>query len=137
MVRSERDLVLGQDHAVADLTADLAPFELQPIRQNCAGERDADRRAGGEVPRAADDLARVAFADVDLAELQAVRVRVLHGFEHTTDAEETEVAVDVGDADPLDALDLAGRDHKALGDLVDGTIDRDVLLQPAERDLHG
>jgi hypothetical protein len=61
---------------------------------------------------------------------------VLHGFEHTTDAEETEVAVDVGDTDPLDAFDLAGRDHKALGDLVDGTIDRDVLLQPAEGDLH-
>jgi hypothetical protein len=61
---------------------------------------------------------------------------VLHGLEHTADAEEPEVAVDVGDSDPLDARDLAGRDQKALGDLVDGTIDRDVLLQPAEWDLH-
>src|SRR5512133_1299820 len=61
---------------------------------------------------------------------------MVHGFEHTADAEETEVAVNVGDADPLDALDLAGRDHEALGDLVDRTDDRDVLLQPADWDLH-
>jgi hypothetical protein len=61
---------------------------------------------------------------------------MLHGFEHTADAKEPEVAVDVGDADMLDALDLAGRDHEALGDLVDRTVDRDVLLQPAEWDLH-
>jgi hypothetical protein len=61
---------------------------------------------------------------------------MLHGFEHTADTEETEVAVDVGDADPLDAQDLAVLDHKALGDLVDGPIDRDVLVQPTDWDLH-
>ena len=58
-----------------DLAAQLAPLELQPVRQHRARERDADGRARAEVPRAADDLARLALADVDLAELQAVGVR--------------------------------------------------------------
>ena len=59
-----------------------------------------------EVPGAADDLPRLLLADVDAAELQRGRRRMLAGLEHVPDAEEAEVSADVGNAAPLDALDL-------------------------------
>src|SRR5207249_176485 len=106
------------------------------VRQHGARECHADRCTRPEVPRTADDLARIALTDVDLAELQAVGVRMLRGFEHTADAEEAEVAVDVGDSDGFDAVDLARRDDEALRDLLGRTVDRHVLLHPADGDLH-
>ena len=86
MVGAEADLVLGEDHPVGDLAAHLAPLELEPVRQHRAGQRDTDGGAGAEVPGAADDRARLALADVDLRDLQAVGVRVLLGLEHAADA---------------------------------------------------
>ena len=60
----------------------LPPLELEAARQRRAGERDGHGRAGAEVPGAADDLARLALADVDPAELEPVGVRVLPRLEH-------------------------------------------------------
>ncbi len=98
VVGAEPDLVLGEDHPVGDLAAHLAPLELEAVRQHRAGQRDRDGRAGAEVPRAADDRARLALADVDLRQLESVGVRVLHGLEHAPDAEAPEVPALVGDA---------------------------------------
>ena len=135
VIGAELDLVLRKDHSVAELPANLALFELQTAWEHCAGQRDADRCARSEVPRSADDLPRVALAQVDLADLQPVRVRVLHGIEHAADTEEPEVAVDVCDADRLDLVELARRDDEAVRELGDRHLDRDVLPQPADRDL--
>ena len=52
-----------------------------------AGSDDGDRRAGAEVPRAADDRPRLAVADVDLRQLELVGVRMLAGLEHLADDE--------------------------------------------------
>ena len=81
------------------------------IGQERAGQRDGDRRAGLEVPRAADDLARVALPHVDLADAEPVGVRVRVDLEHAADEEAAEVAVHVRDADVDDALDLERRDR--------------------------
>ena len=113
VVGAELDLVLGEDHPVArPRRGACARSSCAAAREHGAGERDGDRRAGAEVPGAADDLARLALAHVDPAELQPVGVRVLLRLEHRADAEEAEVAVLVGDAAPLDALDLGGRDRE-------------------------
>ena len=64
--------------------------------QQRARKRDGDGRARAEVPRAAHDLARRALAHVDLAELEAVGVRVLACLEHLADEEALEVAVLAG-----------------------------------------
>ena len=85
----------------------FARSSVAAVREHRARQRDGDRRAGAEVPGAADDLARLALADVDAAELEPVGVRVLAGLEHAADAEEPEVAVVVGDAAARDPLDLA------------------------------
>ena len=134
VVGAELDLVLGQDHPVRELAANLALVELQPAREDRAGQRDGHGRARAEVPGAADDLARLALPHVDPAQLEPVGVRVLLGRDHLADAEEAEVPVLVGDAAALDALDLGGRDREPRRELVERHLDRDVVPQPGDRD---
>ena len=97
VVGAELELALGEDHPARELAAELRLAErlLGPGQQR-ARQRDRDRRAGAEVPRAADDLARLALPHVDPAELEPVGVRVLAGLEHLADEEAAEVAVVVG-----------------------------------------
>ena len=136
MVGAELELALREDHPVGDLAAELRLLEPQAAREDGAGQRDRDRRPGPEVPGAADDLARLALADVHAAELEAVGVRMLARLDHAPDLEEPVVAVLVGDPAPRDALDLAGRDREPVGDLLRRGRDLDVLAEPGERDLH-
>ena len=79
VVGADRDLVLGQDHPVRLDAAQLGLLELRAVGHHRAGLGDGDDLAGGDVRRAADDLALVAGADVDRADGQAVGVRVLLG----------------------------------------------------------
>ena len=76
----------------------FACSSFSPPGQHRARQRDRDGRARAEVPGAADDLARLALPHVHRAELEPVGVRVLARLEHAADAEEAEVAVDVGHA---------------------------------------
>src|SRR5438270_80451 len=73
---------------------ELPPLEREPVCERRAGERDRDLCAGAEVPGTADDLRRLALADVDTTDLQPVGFRVLLGLEHVPDTEEAEVALD-------------------------------------------
>ena len=102
------------------LPRSFARSSVRPSGSTAPGKRDRDRRAGAEVPRAADDLARLALAHVDAAELEPVGVRVLARLDDAPDAEEAEVAVVVGDAAVGDALDLAGGDRQPVGELGSG-----------------
>jgi hypothetical protein len=135
VVGAELELALGQDHPARHLAAELRLAQwLVGAREHRPGERDGDRRAGAEVPRAADDLARLSFADVDAAELEAVGVRVLARFDDLADEEAVEVAVDVGHAAPHDAVDLAAREHELRREALDRPVERDVLAQPGDWD---
>ena len=63
VVGAEADLVLGEDHPARHLAAQRPLLERPgEAGQERAGEADRDRRAGAEVPRAADDLLRVGVA---------------------------------------------------------------------------
>ena len=105
---------LGEDHPVGRSRREASRARARrPSGQNARRAARRHRRAGAEVPRAADDLARLALADVDLAELEPVGVRMLPRLEHAADAEEAEVAVDVGDAAADDPLDLAASRRRA------------------------
>ena len=78
VVVSEADLVLGQDHPARRLTAELALVQrLVEDREERTRERDRNGRTGLEVPRAADDLARVSLPHVDLADAEPIGVRML------------------------------------------------------------
>ena len=69
----------------------------------------------------------VTVSDVDLRELQTVGARVLDRLEHASDSEQVEIAVGVGDAARLDALDLRRRDRQPGRELVERHLERDVL----------
>src|SRR5262249_10726523 len=116
------------------LATELRRLELHPGGEHGTRQRDRDGRAWTEVPRAADDLARLALPHVDPAELQAIGVRMLPGFEHAPDAEVAKVSVDLRDATALDPLDLGGGDAEPLGKFRERHVDRDVVAQPADGD---
>ena len=137
VVVAELELALGEDHPARGLAAELRLAErLLRAGQQRAGQRDGDGRAGAEVPGAADDLARLALADVDAAELQPVGVRVLAGLDDVPDEEAAEVAVGVDDAAVDDPVDLAAREDELRRELLDRPVEVDVLAQPRHRDLH-
>ena len=137
VVVPELELALGQDHPARNLPAKLRLAEgLVRPRQSSAGQGDRDRRAGPEVPRAADDLARLALAHVDLAELEPVGVRMLARLEHLADEKETEIAVEVRNAAAHDPVDLAARQDELRRQLVHGHLERDVLAKPGDRNPH-
>jgi hypothetical protein len=61
---------------------------------------------------------------------------MLAGLEHLSDPKETEVAVLVRDATPLDARDDRGRDVQTPGEILERHLQRDVVTEPGERDSH-
>jgi len=107
-----------------------------PPGTTAPGKPDRNRRTRAEVPGAADDLARLRLAHVDLAELQAIGVRMLPGLEHTADAEVVEVAFGIRDAAPENTLGLGRGDGQASRQLLGGGLDRDVFAQPGVRNFH-
>ena len=117
------------------LAAQRRALERAAVREHGARQRDGNRRAGGEVPRPADDLARLALPHVHDAQLEPVGVGVLAGLEHAPDAVETEVAVGVDDAARLDRPDLAAREQQPLRELGGGHVDVDVVAQPGAAGL--
>ena len=124
VIRPEVEFVLGEDHPLRELAAQLAPLECQPVRKCRARQRDRHLRAGAEVPGAADDRVRPVLPHVYGRQLQPVGVRVLLGLEHVPDAEELEVA---GDAHAVDPVHLGRRDRERVRDLLRARLDAHVL----------
>ena len=135
VVGAELDLVLGEDHPVGDLPANLPAVERQAVGEHGARQRDGDRRTRAEVPRAAHDSARLAFADVDARDLEPVGVRMLLRLEHLADAEPLQIPVLVRDATANDTVDLATGEDEPARELLDGQVEVDVLAQPRNRNL--
>ena len=133
VVGAEVELVLGEDHPLRDLAAQLAPLEHEPVGERRAGQRHRDLRAGAEVPGATDDRVRPVLPHVDRCQLQPVGVGMLLRLEHVADPEEPQVAEH---ADPVHAVDLGGRDRERVCDLLRIGVDTHVLAEPAERDPH-
>ncbi len=73
---------------------------------------------------------------VDLAELQAVGVRVLAGLEHEPGDDQLLDAVLGRKAAALDALDLVTGEREPSGELVQGRQLGEMVRQPLQRDLH-
>ena len=128
VVGPELELALGQDHPARGLASELRLAQrLVRPRQDRARKRNGNRRPCAEVPRAADDLTRLALAHVDAAELEPVGVRMLPRLDHASDAEEAEIAVDVGDAAAHDSFDAGNGAAQPRCKVVDGHVDVDVV----------
>ena len=102
------------DHAVALLSADDAFLDLA-AGQLCSGQRHDDLLSRRHIGRAADDLANIA-ADIDLAHMQVIAVRMVHTAFDMADDE-------VGGLRALfDAFHFQSGIGDALSDLLDGQI---------------
>src|SRR5581483_4740995 len=82
------------------------------------------------------DRPRLALADVDLRQLQAIGVRVLCRVDDPADDEAVDVAVLVWDARAHDPLDLRRRNREPGRELVERHLERHVLREPRERYAH-
>ena len=80
MLVGQAHFAFGQQHAVRFLTADLAGFQRHidagHIRARC-GEHAL--HAGARIGRTADNLYRIAVAEIDLADLQPVGIGMFFG----------------------------------------------------------
>ena len=108
VVGAEVDLVLGEDHPLRHLAAQLAPLERQPVRQRrarAAPPRPSRRRRSSTRRRRSEYGSASPTSTV--RELQPVGVRMLLRLEHVADAEERRGRR--GTPTPLDAVHLGGR----------------------------
>ena len=114
-------------HAFAFDAAEFAGFDFEIAGEDGAGEGEGDFVADFVVFRAADDLARVGGAVVDLANAEAVGVRVLFGGEDFGDDDFVDVSallVDAGDFEAgaaEEGFEVAGRERAV-----------DEVLEPVE-----
>ena len=138
VVRPEADLVLGEDHSLRRLAAELPLLERpREARQASAGQPDRDGRADAEVPGTAHDLLRLGVSHVDPAELEPIGVRVWVGRQHPSDDEVREVVPLVRHAHVDHPLDLERGDRQPPRYGIRGRAGLDVLAQPGDRDTHG
>ena len=129
-------LSLGQDHAVGGLAAQLGARDATPVQQRRPRQRDGHGVPRGEIPGTADDRSRRGLADVDVAQLQAVGVRVLAGLEHVPGDDQLPDAVLRRQPAALDALDLVAGEREPLDELLQRRQLGEVVGQPLQRDLH-
>ncbi len=130
-IAGQAQLVTRAEHPVADGAHLLGPLDPAIARQDGAGQRDRNPLADRDVGGAAHDLEGLAAADVDPGERQPVGARM------TLDREQLahDHVVPVG-APGLEGLDLHAEQGQALGQLLGGQLDVDVVAQPGQRDPH-
>jgi hypothetical protein len=117
-------------HALGKLAAQLRFLDDEAAGELRAGQRERGLVAVLVILRAADDLAR-AGAVVDLADAEAVRVRMRRGGENLRDD-------DVGTlhAGDGDVLDLGAGQGEPVEHLRHGNGEIEIMAEPAEREFH-
>ncbi len=132
VIVGKAELALGEQHAVRFDAADDALLEVElRARDMRAGRRVDALHALARVRRTTHDLDRRALADIDLADAELVGVRVLRALRHVADDERRERFRLV-----LDAFDLEAAARQRLVDRLDRRGGFEMVLEPAERELH-
>ena len=125
--RGHVQLGAGAQHAHGHLATHLALLDLA-TRQVRAVQRRRHAHALMHVGRAANDLYRLSLAHIHHADVQVVRIGVIHAAHHVTHDHLVELRAGL-----LDALDAgAGHDH-AGGVVLRAHVDVHIFLEP----LHG
>ncbi len=133
VIVGEAELELGDQHAAALDTADLADAERHVLARDVgAGRHEHARHARARIGCAADDLHRLAGAGVDHAHPQPIRIGMLLGGDHTRDGERRQYLAAIGDA-----LDLEPDHGELVDDLVERLVGLEMLLEPGQREFHG
>jgi hypothetical protein len=129
----QAELERAAQHPVADLAADLRPFDPPPAGQHRADQRGGHELADLEVLGTAHDLELATrISHVDARQPQGVGVRMVAHVEHAPHDD----AVPVGSRG-LDAVDLHAAHRQLVGQLTRRELDAHVLAQPGQRHAHG
>ena len=136
---SDAQFVLGTEHAERLHAADLAAFDLEFLVAAAGVEHRAHRGAEHFQPRAAvggaaDDLQRLARADVDRGDMQVVGIGMILTGEHLAHHHARKAALD--GLDLLKALDLESDVGQYPGNLFGPEIGVDVAFEPVIRNIH-
>ncbi len=91
MLAAEADLVRRAEHAFGELAPELALLQGEPVRQGDPDRRERVLPPRGDVGRASDHLPALATADVDLAHLEPVGVRMGRELDHLADHDSGEL----------------------------------------------
>ena len=131
---ADLELALGEDHPVGDLAAELALLDREVAAgMTRAGQHDRDRRAGAEVPGAADDLRAARPPPRRPSSAAACRRSDASPASSTLpDDEVLEVAVGPRHAAADDAVDLTAREDEPARELLERQVDLDVLAEPVD-----
>ena len=100
-------------------------------RHGRARQAEHADQTGAGIGRAADHLQRIAFPGVDGQHLQLVGIGVRRGGEHPGDAEAGQLRGGI-----LDPLHFQPDGVQRGGDLGNGSLGIEVVLEPGERELH-
>ena len=139
MRSSDAQLVLGTEHAQRLDAADLRPLDLELLLAAIGVEHRADRRAerlhsGPAVRSAADDLQRLARADIHRGNVQVVRIGMVRAGFHLGHDDTLQPAAD--GLDLLETLDFEADVREDADDLLGRKIGREVAFEPIIRNVH-
>src|SRR5690606_28037538 len=125
-------LPLGEQHAVGlDAANDPLP-QVQVRPRNIAADRCEDRpHSASGVGRSTDDL-YLAFRRLHSTDLQTIGIGMRVGADDPCNCEGTQLCRTI-----LNTLDFEAEHGKAFDNLLQGGLSFEVVLQPAERELHG
>src|SRR5213078_4585138 len=130
-VLGKAELARAAKHSLRFDAAQLARFDLEIADEHRAGQRERNFVTYFVIRRAADDLPRLAAAVIDLANGEAIRVRMLLRSLDLRDHDLVEIRAAL-----LDAFDLDSRHRKRVRELIDVRRQLHEFPQPVNRKFH-
>jgi hypothetical protein len=124
---AEAEFLCAAHHAFAFHAAEFADFDFEIARQDRARQGERNFIAHLVILRATDDLGRLRLAALDLADAEAVGIRVLRGLEDLGND-------DVRDVHPAldDLLDLDTGEGEEIDEFLRGGGQFNELAEPGE-----
>ena len=122
----------GQQHTVRFLAADLAGFQRHIDTGNVSARRgEYALHAGPRIGRTADNLHRIAIAEIDLADLQPVSIGVFLGGHDMSDTERRHRRRAI-----FNAFDFQPDHRQFFDDFFERPVGFKMVFEPGEREFH-
>ena len=132
MVVTKLELARRAHHSAAFDAADRSDLQGDVAARNVgAGRSKHAHHAGAGIRSSANDLDFLTAAGIDGEDLELVRLRMLLRGENLGDAERGQRLRRIGDA-----LDFQSDRRQLVGDFSRGAIGLEMLLEPAQAELH-
>ena len=119
------ELLIGAEHSVGFNAAKLSRLDLNTAGELCPDKRHADLESFPAVRSAADNVEKLASADVDLGDVEMIGVRVIMALYDLADDNLRNVA-----ADRACSVNLKSRHGQIIAGLLSGQACINQLVEP-------